>query len=94
MAKLTFYYSSMNSGKSLNVITKNYMLSEKGFKTVIMKPFVDDRSSGISTRIGLEVDCIVVGKDELPSDKILVAKNEKPDYILVDEAQFMSSDQI
>ena len=94
MAKLVFYYSSMNSGKSLSIITKNYMLNEKGFKTCILKPDIDNRSSGIKTRIGLEVDCTIVGKNELPSEKVLIAKNEKPDFILVDEAQFMSSEQI
>ena len=95
MCKLVFYYSSMNSGKSLAVLTKNYMLKEKGFGTVLMKPSVDTRTQGsISTRLGIEEDCITILEDELPSKRILKSSNNKPDFVLVDEAQFFSQEQI
>lgn len=95
MCKLVFYYSSMNSGKSLAVLTKNYMLQEKGFTTVLMKPGIDTRTSGsISTRLGLEHDCITVAEKELPSQKVLKSANSKPDAVLVDEAQFFTEEQI
>lgn len=95
MCKLVFYYSSMNSGKSLAVLTKNYMLQEKGFVTVLMKPAVDTRSDGtISTRLGVESECIIVGNDELPSEHVLKSSNLKPDAVLVDEAQFFTEEQI
>jgi thymidine kinase len=95
MCKLVFYYSSMNSGKSLAVLTKNYMLDKKGFKTVLMKPAVDTRSEGsISTRLGIKKNCITVNSNELPSQKILKGAEHKPDYVLVDEAQFFSAEQI
>lgn len=56
MCKLVFYYSSMNSGKSLAVLTKNYMLKEKGFSTVLLKPAIDTRTEGsIATRLGIAV---------------------------------------
>lgn len=95
MCKLVFYYSSMNSGKSLAVLTKNYMLQEKGFKTVLMKPAIDTRTEGsISTRLGLEKDCITILKDDLPSGQILKSASDRPDFVLVDEAQFFSEEQI
>jgi thymidine kinase len=95
MSKLTFYYSSMNSGKSLAVLTKNYMLQEKGFVTVLMKPAVDTRTnSTIATRLGIEADCISVQSSELPSEHVLKSSNLKPDAVLVDEAQFFSQEQI
>lgn len=95
MCKLVFYYSSMNSGKSLAVLTKNYMLKEKGFKTVLMKPAIDTRTEGsISTRLGLEQDCIAILENELPSGRILKGSSNKPDFVLVDEAQFLSNEQI
>jgi len=95
MCKLVFYYSSMNSGKSLAVLTKNYMLKEKGFRTVLMKPAIDTRTEGsISTRLGLEQNCIAILKDELPSQHILKGSSDKPDFVLVDEAQFLSNEQI
>lgn len=95
MSKLVFYYSSMNSGKSLAVLTKNYMLQEKGFKTVLMKPAMDTRSEGsISTRLGIEKDCVTVLDGELPSQRVLKSTSNKPDFVLVDEAQFFTKEQI
>lgn len=85
----------MNSGKSLAVLTKNYMLKEKGFKTVLLKPAIDTRTAGsISTRLGLEQDCIAILDYELPSSYILKSSYNKPDFVLVDEAQFFSKEQI
>lgn len=95
MCKLVYYYSSMNSGKSLAVLTKNYMLQEKGFRTVLLKPAVDTRTEGsISTRLGIEEACITILDDALPSIQILHSADNKPDYVLVDEAQFFSERQI
>ncbi len=91
-AKLVFVYSSMNSGKSLSILTKNYMLKEKGFKTILMKPELDDRTSTISTRLGLEEKCEII--TELPSTKVLKSNKSKPHFVLVDEAQFLTKEQV
>jgi len=84
----------MNSGKSLSILTRNYTLSQKGFKTILMKPALDDRTDTISTRLGIEHVCITINNDELPSEKILKSDSEKPDFIMVDEAQFLSKEQV
>ena len=85
----------MNSGKSLAVLTKNYMLKEKGFRTVLLKPAIDTRTEGsISTRLGIEQDCITILTNHLPSEYILKSSNNRPDFVLVDEAQFFSQEQI
>lgn len=95
MSKLVFVYSSMNSGKSLAILTKNYMLNEKGFRTVLMKPAIDTRTeSSIATRLGIEAPCIVLKDEELASTKILKSNNSKPHFILVDEAQFLTKEQV
>jgi thymidine kinase len=95
MCKLVFYYSSMNSGKSLAVLTKNYMLKEKGFKTVLMKPSVDTRTAAtVATRLGLEESCAVLSETDLPSHTILKSAHDKPDFIIVDEAQFLTKEQV
>jgi thymidine kinase len=97
MAKLTFVFSSMNSGKSLSLLTKNYMLKQKGFNTLLMKPEIDDRTITISSRLGIEEQCVIVSKDILPSVRIfrLFQSNQpKPDFILVDEAQFLTREQV
>jgi thymidine kinase len=95
MYKLVFVYSSMNSGKSLAVLTKNYMLKEKGFNTVLMKPAVDTRTTAtVSTRLGLEAPCTVLSESDLPSHIVLQSRLNKPDFILVDEAQFLTKEQV
>lgn len=94
MHKLTFVYSSMNSGKSLTLLTKNHMLRQKGFRTVLMKPAIDDRTPRISTRLGIEHDCMIIGQNELPSEKVLKSRSNKPDFVMVDESQFLSKDQV
>lgn len=71
------------------------MLQEKGFKTVLLKPCVDTRSKGvISTRLGIEKYCITIDEVELPSQRILKSASDKPDAILVDEAQFLTELQV
>lgn len=95
MNKLVFVYSSMNSGKSLAILTKNYMLNEKGFNTVLMKPAIDTRTEAtVATRLGIEAPCIVLNPVELPSHKVLKSAKNKPDFILVDEAQFLTKEQV
>ncbi len=98
MAKLTFVFSSMNSGKTLALLTKNFMLREKGYRTLLVKPAMDDRTTTISSRIGLEEKCILVENDSLISKKIYMSKGicefNNIDYILVDEAQFLTHDQV
>lgn len=92
-ASLKFIYSSMNSGKSLSLLTKNHMLTNRGFSVVLAKPKIDTRNEGvISTRLGVEAKCIII--ENKLSDIVLKPKKKKPDYILVDEAQFLSKDQV
>jgi thymidine kinase len=93
MANLSFIYSSMNSGKSLSLLTKHHMLSSRGFSVIIAKPVVDTRDEGvIKTRLGIEKECLLI--DTLLSKEILKSKKKKPDFILIDEAQFLSKEQV
>lgn len=94
MCKLVFIFSSMNSGKSLSLLTKNYMLREKGFKTMLLKPSVDDRTSTISSRLGVEEECHLLKSEDMASESILRSEQEKPDFVLVDEAQFLTKAQV
>lgn len=96
-AKFTFIFSSMNSGKTLALLTKNFMLRRQGYSTILLKPELDDRTTKISSRIGLEEDCI-----SIPPNSDLIShvfgevrrKQFEVDYILVDEAQFLSKEQV
>ena len=97
MAKLTFIFSSMNSGKSLSLLTKNFMLREKGYSTILMKPSIDDRTKTISSRLGIEEACVILSETMMPSQAMY---NEYTigasfvNYILVDEAQFLTKEQV
>jgi len=96
--KLTFYYSSMNSGKSLALLTKDYMLREKGQNTLLLKPSIDNRTHTISSRLGLERECITVYPDQniimMLSKEVQKTDEEEFDYLLVDEAQFLTKEQV
>lgn len=99
MAKLTYIFSSMNSGKTLALLTKNFMLREKGYRTLLMKPTIDDRTATISSRIGLEEQCLLVDENQSVIDVISNVTGYEyisgfVHYILVDEAQFLTNDQV
>jgi thymidine kinase len=98
MAKLHFYYSTMNAGKSSALIQSSYNYLERGMNTVILKPAVDTRESGsiVRSRIGLEAECIMFGPDEDPY--VIVEKihteQGKLACVFVDESQFMTEKQV
>jgi thymidine kinase len=94
MAKFTFIFSSMNSGKTLALLTKNYMLRHKGAKTLLLKPSMDDRTEAISSRIGIEETCLLVSPDQSISDVLSFEKLKGIEYIFVDESQFLNKHQI
>ena len=56
MAKLYFYYSAMNAGKSTTLLQSDYNYRERGMRTLLFAPKLDDRygSGQITSRIGLE----------------------------------------
>ncbi|NNM01859.1 MAG: thymidine kinase, partial [Gammaproteobacteria bacterium] len=56
MAKLYFYYSSMNAGKSTALLQSSYNYKERGMNTLIFAPQIDDRygRGKVKSRIGLE----------------------------------------
>jgi thymidine kinase len=85
----------MNSGKSLSLLSKNFMLREKGFYTVLMKPAIDSRSNNsITTRVGISEPCIVLEQMDNPTEIISKKYTHRIDYILVDEAQFLTKEQV
>lgn len=67
------------------------MLRQRGCSTLLVKPSLDDRTATISSRIGLEENCMLLEKEDLLMAKVMY-KNY--DYILVDEAQFLTHDQV
>ena len=55
MAKLYFYYASMNAGKSAHLLQADFNYRERGMRTMLWTAALDSRSGGrVKSRIGLE----------------------------------------
>ena len=97
MAKLYFYYSAMNAGKTTNLLQSSYNYAERGMNTLVLKPRIDNREgeSRVRSRIGLEADAIDVGP-EVDLYQLVVREGEEQAVhcVLVDEAQFLSAQQV
>ena len=97
MSKLYFYYSTMNAGKTTSLLQSSYNYHERGMKTLLYTAVIDDRYGvgKIKSRIGLEADANLFGPDDdlfkMTSEK---TEEEKIDCVLLDEAQFLSRDQV
>lgn len=98
MAKLYFYYSAMNAGKTTTLLQSAYNYHERGLRTLIFTPRLDNRVGEgiIASRIGLQARGIIFEcGDDL--QKIVcsdIADRGKLDCVLVDEAQFLSKAQV
>ena len=98
MAKLYFYYSAMNAGKTTTLLQSAHNYHERGMRTLIFTPRLDDRYGAgvVASRIGLKADGRVFTRDE---DLLRVAQTDVAAHgplhcVLVDEAQFLSKAQV
>ena len=97
MAKLYFYYSSMNAGKSTNLLQSSYNYKERGMSTIVLAPAFDDRfgKGKVTSRIGIETDATTFTNDMNLLDIVTAAHEESPVHcVLIDEAQFLTRDQV
>jgi len=97
MAKLYFYYSSMNAGKSTALLQSSYNYRERGMNTLVLAPQLDDRfgAGKVTSRIGIEADA----RTFVPDDDLLALvearnKHSQLHCVLIDEAQFLTKDQV
>jgi len=97
MAKLYFYYASMNAGKSTNLLQADFNYRERGMATMLWTAAIDDRyrPGTISSRIGLETPAHRFAADTNLRSAILAQHDATPlNCVLVDEAQFLTRDQV
>ena len=98
MAKLYFYYSAMNAGKTTALLQSAYNYRERGMRTAILTPRLDDRAGNgvVASRIGLKARATEFeGQDNLLEViRADIAAHGKLDCVLVDEAQFLGKDQV
>src|SRR6187402_3379418 len=92
MAELYFYYSAMNAGKTTTLLQSAYNYHERGMRTLILTPRLDDRygEGTVASRIGLKARGVVFGRDD---DLESIARadidaNGPLHCMLVDESQF------
>ncbi len=92
MAQLYYRYSTMNAGKSIELIKVAYNYEERGQRVMTLIPAVDDRYGVgvITSRIGIQREAMVV-KDDTNILELFLAEKEKGDIdcVLIDECQFL-----
>ena len=88
MAKLYFYYSTMNAGKSTSLLQAAHNYSERGMRTMLFTALANQR---IESRIG-------IGANALRFDQLTdfwdLCPAQNPACVLIDEAQFLSTEQV
>ena len=97
MAKLYFYYSSMNAGKSTLLLQSAFNYQERGMSTLLFTAEVDDRYGIglIKSRIGLEADAQVFNSETNLYEEIRRIKESRGvNCVLIDEAQFLNRTQV
>ncbi|NCV46288.1 MAG: thymidine kinase, partial [Proteobacteria bacterium] len=97
MAKLYFYYSAMNAGKTTTLLQSRHNYAERGMNTLVLKPSIDSRSGQgrVRSRIGLEADAADVDSSDDLFAIVGAAHTKTPVHcVLVDEAQFLTREQV
>jgi thymidine kinase len=98
MAKLYFYYSAMNAGKTTTLLQSAHNYHERGMRTLIFTPKLDNRYGDgvVASRIGLKAEGhIFVRDDDLyRATRDDIEANGALHCVLVDEAQFMTKAQV
>ncbi len=98
MAKLYFYYSAMNAGKTTTLLQSAHNYHERGMRTLVLTPRLDDRAGAgmVKSRIGLAARGHAFERaDDLELIALQdIAANGPLHCVLVDEAQFLTRMQV
>ena len=104
MGKLTFIYGTVGSSKTATLLMDAYMYEHNLNKKVLMiKPSVDTRDDVVRSRVGLERPCLKIGENDniTYSDRDIIIETKSGfthipnvDVIMVDEAQFLTEQQV
>ncbi|WP_260924022.1 thymidine kinase [Novosphingobium sp. 9] len=97
MAKLYFYYASMNAGKSSTLLQADFNYRERGMETMLWTAGLDDRAGHgrIASRIGLESAANAFQPETDLWAEVTAAVRQRPiACLMVDEAQFLTEAQV
>jgi thymidine kinase len=97
VAKLYFYYASMNAGKSTTLLQADFNYRERGMATMLWTAAIDDRAGAgnIASRIGLAAPAHSFLPETDLFTEVAVRVDSGPiACVLIDEAQFLSRSQV
>lgn len=96
MAKLYFYYSTMNAGKSTSLLQASHNYRERGMRTIVYTAAVDDRGGGrVHSRIGISGEARHFAPAQPLYPEIAAEHSREPlGCVLVDESQFLTPAQV
>ena len=97
MAKLYFFYSAMNAGKTTSLLQSDYNYRQRGMNTLLYTSKRDDREGlgVISSRIGLEREArLVTDESDLFAEVSRDHQRSPIHCVFIDEAQFLSPRQV
>jgi thymidine kinase len=97
VAQLYYRYSTMNAGKSIELIKVAYNYEERGKRVLVLTPSVDDRFGVgvIASRIGVTREAIAVNEDTNILELFMKENKKSPiDCVLVDECQFLKKHHV
>ena len=96
MAKLYFYYASMNAGKSTTLLQADFNYRERGMDTMLWTAAIDNRTEhAIASRIGLGADARRFTPGTNLHTEVVAQHGETPlSCVLIDEAQFLTATQV
>ena len=97
MAQLYYRYSTMNAGKSIEVIKVAYNYEERGKRVLALIPGIDDRygKGMITSRVGLQREATIVNEDTNILEVFMRENNrEAVDCVVVDECQFLKKHHV
>jgi thymidine kinase len=97
MAKLYFYYSAMNAGKSTVLLQSSHNYRERGMRTLLFTPAIDTRygTGRIESRIGLRSSAnSLASSDNLLTKVRTEHEASAVSCVLIDEAQFLTAEQV
>jgi len=97
MAKLHFYYSTMNAGKTTVLLQSAYNYSERGMRPLLISPGIDDRAGHgvIRSRVGMQAPALAAGPDDDLFERVRGELDGGNIHcVLTDESQFFTRDQV
>lgn len=101
-SKLFFYYGTMNSSKSLRLLSTAYNFEENGIQIMVLKPSLDTRDGEgiIKSRAGVSRKCVMIDKEinlykaVKAYKNVLAAQFETLKWVIIDECQFLTKEQV